>query len=221
MDFFQFNRSFQDIMAQNKIWDILEQSEVPKVYPKNQIIYLQGETAEKFYYLKKGSVKIFLSSENGTEKTLTLLEHGDLFGEAAFFDGLPRVSSAKTLEKSEILTIGAATLLDCFSREPMLAMKMLQFLARTIRMLSAQVDGMTFLQADKRIALLLLQQAEKSQETPPVIPITQEELGSLAGCTRVTVSRALNDFVQQGWIVTKYRRVVLTDRNALAKFAIS
>ena len=185
------------------------------------MIYFQGDLAERFYYLKKGSVKIFLSSESGMEKTLAVLKPGDVFGEAAFFDGLPRVSSAKTMEKSEIVSIDRPTLLDHFRRNPDLALHLLTFLSRRVRMLSAQVDTMTFLQADQRLAQLLLQTAERSGNGEQVVHATHEELGSLVGVSRVTVSKILNDFVRKGWVETRYRSLVLLDKSALRGFAFA
>lgn len=200
-------------------WNVLEQSQPAKSYPKGRMIYLQGEQADGFFYLKTGRVKIFLSSESGMEKTLTVLEKGNIFGEAAFFDGMPRVSSAKTLAKSEIVAVTRASLLSSFSKDPELAMSLLEYLAQTIRMLSAQVDSMAFLQADKRIARLLLQLSSESPASP--IPCTHEDLGSLAGTSRVTVSRALNSFQKSGWIQTGYKAVAVQDRDALESFASS
>ena len=57
------------------------------------LIYLQGTEATCFYYLKKGKVKSFIQSEDGAERTLNLYQQGSIFGEASFFDELPRVSS--------------------------------------------------------------------------------------------------------------------------------
>ena len=54
-------------------------------------IYLQGGEPTCFYFLKEGRVKSFIQSEDGAEKVLTVFEQGSLFGEAAFFDRLPRV----------------------------------------------------------------------------------------------------------------------------------
>ena len=102
-----------------------------------KMIYLQEETAIRFYYLKKGRVKIFLSSPDGLEKTLAVLQPGSLFGEASFFDGKPRVSSAKTLEKSEILSIDRTGLEHCFRQDPQLAFHLLRHLSGTIRMIDA------------------------------------------------------------------------------------
>lgn len=194
-------------------WGVLEKSHTPHTYPKNKMIYWQEAPAGEFYYLKSGSVKIFLSSENGMEKTLTVLKSGSIFGEAAFFDGLPRVSSAKTLVESEIITVTRQSLMDCFRREPQLAMNLLMYLSQTIRMLSAQVDTMTFLQADRRIAQLLLKLAANG-----TVSATHDDIAGLAGVSRVTVSRILNRFAQNGWIAPHYREVQILNEAGLKKF---
>lgn len=203
---------------QQNLWEKL--AHTPKIYAKNEMIYLQGEYAESFYYLKKGRVKIFLSSENGGEKTITVLEKENIFGEAAFFDGLPRMSSAKALVKSEIIAINHRTLPDYFRREPSLAINMLQFLSRRVRLLSTQLDHMTFLQADKRIAQLLVGLASETGEGQPIV-CTHEEIGSLVGTSRVTVSKILSGFAKRGWIRTQYHGITIQNKKALSNFAFS
>ena len=198
-------------------WSVLENAQPPKLYEKDSMIYFQGEKASYFYYLKKGSVKIFLSSPDGMEKTLRLLDRG-IFGEASFFDRLPRVSSAKTLEPSEIVVISRKTLMACFKKEPELAMNLLQYLAETVRMLSSQVDSMAFLQADRRIARLLSDLSEPGKDGS-VVHCTHEEIGNLAGVSRVTVIRVLDGFSAKGWLETRYRSIVIRDQKALFAFA--
>ena len=202
-----------DSFAPEKKWDVLEKFHTSHTYPKNKMIYWQEAPASEFYYLKSGSIKIFLSSDTGMEKTLTVLEDGSIFGEAAFFDGLPRVSSAKTLVKSEIITVTRQSLMDCFRREPQLAMNLLMYLSQTIRMLSAQVDTMTFLQADQRIARLILKLAVNG-----TVHATHEDLAGLAGVSRVTVSRILNRFTQNGWTAPRYREVKILNEAGLSNF---
>ena len=196
-------------------WDVLEKFHTPHTYLNNKMVYWQEAPANEFYYLKTGSVKIFLSSESGMEKTLTVLGSGSIFGEAAFFDGLPRVSSAKTLAKSEIITVTRQSLMDCIRQEPQLAMNLLTYLSQTIRMLSSQVDTMTFLQADQRLARLLLKLAAATGST---VHATHEDLAGLAGVSRVTVSRVLNIFAQNGWTESRYREIKILDETGLRKF---
>ena len=214
MDYFDKFSAAEPHLSQ-KIWEILEQGRQPNLYGKGQLVYQQGELAEQFYYLKSGRVNIFLSSENGDEKTLSILEAGNIFGEASFFDGLPRMSSAKTIVKSSIFPVNRAILMKCFREKPELAMHLLQYLAKTVRMLSTQLNHMTFLQADQRLAQILLRMSGPSRK----ILCTQEDLGRMAGLSRVTVSRTLNDFVRRGWISTGYRSLFLRDIAGLSSFA--
>lgn len=208
----------QGLNLKEGLWRVFETIQAPRVYAKGEMVYLQGERADCLYYLKAGRVKIFLSSENGMEKTLTILHCGSLFGEAAFLDRLPRMSSARTLIRSEIIAVDRPHLMRYFSEQPALAMNLLEYLARTVRMLSAQVDHMTFLQADQRIAQLLLNLTAGEEH---VVRCTHEELAGLAGTSRVTVSKALGEFVRKGWIATRYREVGILDRDALRQFAFA
>lgn len=189
------------------------------LYAKNQMVYFQGEKADRFYYIQRGRVRIFLSSPNGTEKTLALREGGEVFGEAAFFDGLARVSSARTMEKSEIIPVGSPALITAFQQEPQLAMKLLRHLANNVRMLSAQLDAMAFLQAEKRIAQILVRLSSTKGDGSGTVCLTQEELGDLAGVTRVTASRALAKLRRLGLITTQYRIICLPDVGALDRYA--
>lgn len=203
-------------------WRFLEETQPVKLYGANQLIYLQEETAERFYYLKSGRARIFLSSPEGAEKTLAIAQSGSLLGEASFFSGSPRVSSAKTIEKSQIIAIDQPILLESFRKRPELALELCRYLSGTIRMLSAQVDSMTFQQADQRLAELLLQLSRRevsSVQGPRTVRATHEELASLAGVSRVTVSRVLAAFAGRGWISTGYGSISLLNPQKLESFS--
>lgn len=189
-----------------------------KEYAKNQSIYRQGDHADCFYYIKKGQAKVFLTSPDGMEKTLKVVNSGNILGDAAFFDKEPRVSSAKAVTKAEIISINHKMLMNLFSQHPMLAMEILTLQAKTIRLLSNQIDNMTFMQADSRIAQLLLQsyQTKNGENT---VTLTHEEIGHIVGVSRVTVSKLLNTFRKDGLIRTQYRSIILTDLAALQTIA--
>lgn len=200
----------------NDSWKILETLAPTLVYQKGSAVYWQGDTAERLYYLKKGSVKIYMTSENGAEKTLRIQSDGGVFGEAAFFDLQPRVSSAKVLEKSEIVAISREILSAHIQKHPEFAFSLMQALSERVRLLTAQVDSMAFLQADKRIARFLV---EAVQDRPPHICCTDEELGARVGASRVTVNRILRRFARLGWVETRYREIFILRLDALADFS--
>lgn len=189
-----------------------------KQYPKNTPLYFQGEQAECFYYLKKGNVKIFCTSIDGLQQTLSIVGSGSILGEAAFFDRMPRVSSAQTISPCIIVAITHKQLEDAFAQSPKLAMYLLQVQAHSIRMLSSQMSGMIFTKADCRIANQLLQ-SQTNFNGKIIVNLTHEEIGNLVGVSRVTVSKILKEFASKNIIETAYRYIVISDIEKLEEIA--
>lgn len=177
---------------------------VMRVFWQKEMIYTQEEAANWCYYLKKGKVKIFVSSEDGMEKTLAIYKENTLFGEAAFFDGYPRTTSAMALEESEVLIISKDNILQCFQKEPMFAWSIMRSLSQTIRLLSTQINQMSFLSAKKRLLQFLLSEYRMGNT---IIRHTQEEIGGLIGVSRVTISREINELKKLGVLEVQYGKL--------------
>lgn len=193
------------------IWSILAEGQKIRVYRAGQMIYLQGTHPEHFYYLVSGSARSFISTQSGEERVLTIHRPGDLMGEASFFDGCPRVTSATALTESRVVAIDRNRLNEVLNQHPELAFPMLQYLARTVRMLSAHVDNAT-LPANQRIARYLL-------SIPAGSACTHESIGQAVGTSRVTVSRVLGMYARQGLVRLSYRCVKILDREKLEAIA--
>ncbi|MHB8074058.1 Crp/Fnr family transcriptional regulator [Desulfosporosinus fructosivorans] len=186
-----------------------------QAFKKNQIIYRQGEIAKSFCYLKSGQVQIFVNSSDGLEKIFTTYKKETIFGEASFFDGFPRMSSAKTLLDSDIIMIDKADIMLYFQKKPFLALNLIELLSQKVRMLSNEIDNISFLSAEKRIAQYLF---NINLDTNCSIACTHEDIGKAVGVSRVTVSRVFIKFSKYGWIDTKYKKIVILDKDALLKF---
>ncbi len=146
-------------------WNLLAEGRPPRRYRAGQLVYLQGARPDCFYYLASGSVRSFISTPSGEERVLAVHQAGDLMGEASFFDGCPRVTSAMALEDCRILAISRAQLDAAFQRHPELALPMLQHLARTVRTLSGHVESSS-LPARQRVARWLLAQPPEGTILP-------------------------------------------------------
>ena len=193
------------------IWAPFARRRAPIRCSPGFLIYLQWTEATCFYYLKEGRVKSFIQSEDGAERVLNLYEAGSLFGEASFFDELPRVSSAVALTSCQLVPIDRELVTQEIARNPELALAMMKYLARTVRLLSSQVDQMAFRPARWRVAWYLLSHAPEGG----AIPCTQEDIAAAVSVSRVTVSRILNDFARRGWVELGYRSLTLREPNAL------
>ena len=196
-------------------WNLLAEGRSPRKYRAGQMVYLQGTRPECFYYLVSGSVRSFISSVSGEERVLAVHRAGDLMGEASFFDGCPRVTSAMAVEDCQILAVGRAQLDAAFQHHPELALPMLQYLARTVRMLSGHV-GAASLPARQRVARWLLDQPRREGG---VLKATHEGVGQAVGLSRVTVSRVLGELAALGLVKLGYRSLTVLDRAGLEALA--
>ncbi len=180
---------------------------LPIKYQKGQLIYLQGQEPEYLYCLVSGTVRTSMASDKGVERLLTTYQAGSIFGEASFFDRMPRVSTATAQTGCEIIRLDHSTVQALFHQHPSLASAVITYLARTVRLLSGHVDTMSFLSAKQRLANLLL----NHPAFPKKIHVTHEDLAAALGVSRVTVSRILGDFSKEGYVKTGYGVIAITD----------
>ena len=197
-------------------WSVLAEGRQPRRHQPGQLIYLQGTQPHCFYYLLSGTARSFISTLSGEERVLTVHRPGDLMGEASFFDQCPRVSSAMAVTQCFTVSVDQRQLNDLFSRRPELALPMLQYLARTVRMLSGHVDSAT-LPARQRVARYLLSLFPARDSAP--LSCTHEEIGQAVGLSRVTVSRVLERLAGEGAVRPGYRAISLLDRALLEQIA--
>lgn len=197
-------------------WEQLAEGRSPRRYNSGQLVYLQGTHPECFYYLVSGSVRSFISTNSGEERVLTIHRTGDLMGEASFFDGCPRVTSAMTLEDCLILPVDRGQLDAAFQHHPELALPMLQHLAKTVRLLSDHV-GAASLPAQQRVARWILAQSPNGSGS---LRATHEGIGQAVGLSRVTVSRVLGELAAQGLLELGYRSITVLEQDKLEKLAV-
>lgn len=198
-------------------WQPLAQGRTPREYAPGQLIYLQGAEPTEFYYLLSGTARSFLSSPEGEERVLALHRGGGLMGEASFFEGCPRVSSAVAVTRCQAVAVTWAALERALEQHPRLAIPMLRYLSHTVGQLSRQVNDLSFRGAEGRLAAQLLREADGAG----LASLTQEELGFRVGVTRVTVARILRRWVAQGWVETGYGAIQIRDGKALQEVSLA
>jgi CRP/FNR family cyclic AMP-dependent transcriptional regulator len=205
----QKNTAFDDTLRTH-----LQQIGTPIRLHRGRIIYLQGQPPQFLYYLVRGQVRSFLLSDDGAERTLALYGAGSVFGEASFFDEEPRMSSAAAVTDCDIVAVSREQILQLFQQKPDMALAMLKYISQTVRLLSDQVDHITFLSADQRLIRTLLSLAEEDN----TLTITQDALADAVGVSRVTVSRCLRRLSAAGLIRTGYGCTEILDRASLARW---
>ena len=73
-------------------------------YNTNQAVFRVGEKSDKMFLIVKGSVGIFLPTNETTIPNFTL-EGNELFGEMGVIENELRSATARCLEESEIISV--------------------------------------------------------------------------------------------------------------------
>ena len=172
-------------------------------YPKNQIVYAQGEPADSVFYIHDGKVKITVLSEQGKEAVVAILGPDEFCGEGCLTGQPLRVATATALTECKIMKLDKGEIVRVLHDEPAFSeMFIAHLLARTIRVEEDLVDQL-FNSSEKRLAraLLLLANFGKEGSPQPIIAkVSQETLAEMIGTTRSRVSQFMNKFRQLGFI---------------------
>ncbi len=76
-------------------------------YPKDYVIFKEGDEGDALYIIKKGRIKVYHAGENDDDfnKEVAEIVEGGFFGEMALISEVPRNASVKTTEESEIFIL--------------------------------------------------------------------------------------------------------------------
>lgn len=161
----------------------------PRNFRTAKDILWQGEVTEGFYLVEHGQVEVTYIDHQGNSIIVHIAGPGEVLGEIEALSGKPCAASCKALADTRLLYCTAAQLLKHIPAE-ILVVNLASVLHDRLLRDNRQRSIDHFLTADQRICLYLLQFTTAAQ---PDLRINQTDLAALAGCSRQTVNRKLNE----------------------------
>jgi CRP/FNR family transcriptional regulator, cyclic AMP receptor protein len=186
---------------------------------KGQFIFLQTDPADKFFILVTGAVSILLDCADGREMVINEMQPGDFFGELGILTGKTRSTSAVAHKNSELLAIPHQAFLSILESEPLFARRILDTVAQRLRNSSQRESALAFMDAQARLARILLLLNELAVEKG-YVTISQDELAHRTGMTRQTVAKTLGKWRRAGWVITGRGHIMLLRHDELAKIEL-
>jgi CRP-like cAMP-binding protein len=116
----------------------MEQGELGRMYSDNEVIFKEGEAGHAMYVIQSGKVRITKRTPSG-EFTIATLQDGDILGEMAIFDRLPRSATAAASGNARILTVDKKKLFQTISKDPTLVFKIIESMSQRIRRLDEEL----------------------------------------------------------------------------------
>lgn len=186
-----------------------------KSYPKGSVILFEDDQGDSLFIVRAGRVKVVLVAEDGREVILGILGPGEHFGELSLIDDEPRSAHVVAMEECSLLVLRREDFKRRVEQEPAVAWSMLLEMSRRLRRADEKIGALVLLDVPGRIAQLLLDAATEADSDYLERPLTHQTIANVIGASRETVSRAMREFVEAGWIATERRRIRITDRSAL------
>jgi len=186
---------------------------------KGQFLFLKSDPADKFYILVTGAVSILLDCADGREMVINEMRPGDFFGELGILTGKTRSTSAVAHKNSELLAFPNQAFLSMLETEPLFARRILDTVAQRLRNSSQRESALAFMDAQARLARILLLLDELAVEKG-YVTISQEELAQRTGLTRQTVAKTLGKWRRAGWVITGRGHIMLLRHDELAKIEL-
>lgn len=176
-----------------------------ELLPKRTTFFDQGDATKVVFLIKTGRVRIARNTADGKEVTVAILGPGDMFGEDALFGGGERTTVATCMEETLICKAHADDLFALLAENSALALNVAQMLNDRLSDASATIEDLAYAKISDRLVNLFERLATEHGRTTGEgtlldLRLTHQEIASIIGSTRETVSLELNQLVRAGQI---------------------
>ena len=178
-------------------------------------IFSKGDPGTSLIAVISGTVKISISSPDGRNAILNLIEAGEIFGEIALLDGLSRTADATANTNCELFVIDRREFIPFVRSQPSLAMKFIELLCARLRWTSDQVEQVILQDLPGRLASALLRLSDKHKSQGRTISITQQEISEMVGMTRESINKQLRAWATRGWVRLEHGAIVVLKPESL------
>jgi CRP/FNR family transcriptional regulator, nitrogen oxide reductase regulator len=187
-------------------------------YEKGEVIFHEGDPADRIHFVHVGRVKI-VKSAGGRDVILEILGPGEPVGAVAVFERRPFPASAIAIEPSGLLSIPEREFFALLENRPEMMRLVLAGLTYRLMMVNKRLADMTG-SAEYRAARLFLTLADRvglPKGESVVIPLTlsRQEIADLIGTTLETAIRLMSRWQKEELVLTEKTGFVIPRVTAL------
>jgi CRP/FNR family cyclic AMP-dependent transcriptional regulator len=160
------------------------------------------EPSTDVYFLLSGEVRVLMRTASGKEVILYEMRPGDLFGELAALDGVPRSANVTALTRGEACVMPASVFKELLFSHQSVAERLFCLMASRIRELNARFMEQTVLDLRHRLYSELLRlstpRQDRSGERVITPPPFHHIVAARIGCRREQITREFTMLTQEG-----------------------
>lgn len=185
---------------------------------RQQVLFRQGEPANRFYVLIEGQVTLTRLLDEGQERLVEVIQPGNSFAEALLFSGVQQYPvTASTSRASTLVSLAGTHYRTLLQEHPGICLSLLAGFSACLHQRLVEIDTLTRANAGRRVARFLCQQQEADQGTVER-RVSKRLVASQLGIQPETFSRILHKLIGTGLITMQQRTIQIMDRPSLLHY---
>ncbi len=188
----------------------------PRRFERNQFLFHAEDSSDGVFLILAGCVAVRLGTESGNVATIAVVGEGECLGEQSLLaDGGRRSATAVALCRVDSLFLSRAALNELRQQDASINYFLASVLDSRLRRVTDRLIEALYTPAPHRVIRRVLELATQFPLEAP-IPLTQDDVASMAGTTRPTVNRALRAAEAAGAVRLTRGAIQVLDTAALA-----
>ncbi|MGG0240424.1 Crp/Fnr family transcriptional regulator [Bacillus rhizoplanae] len=183
-------------LSEEELQPIVDISQL-RIYKAKSFVFMQGDTLDRVFFIHSGKVKIQKTDVTGKEQIVSVLQAGEMFPHAGFFQKGTFPAHAEILETAQLIVTPIADFEKILIQHPELCIKMFKVLGEKIVDLQNRLEEQILHDTYEQIIMLLLRLCKSNgiqmnDKYTLTTPFTNRELANMIGTSRETISRTIN-----------------------------
>jgi len=213
------NNSLFSSLTEEQQQALIDQGDCLK-FNQDENLFIQGDSAEHFYWLATGMVKLYRMAPNGDEKVIEIIRPGQTFAEAIMFMDRQQARfpvSAQMLAKGEVWRFNNRQFLALLNGSSDSCFRMMANMSQKLHSLIKEIDRLTLQTASERVINYLLQELadQATGETALTLTISKQMLAAKLSIKPETLSRTLSKLSKEGFIASHGSQINVINIKAL------
>ena len=179
-----------------------------------------GNECSGVIFVRFGSLRLYMMSEDGRDITLYRLHKGDMcmLSASCVLQTITFDVFVDAEEDSECYVIGGPAFAEVSSRNPQIKIFALETAVSRFSDVMWVMQQILFMSMDKRLAIFLSD--ESARTNSDTIALTHEQIARYIGSAREVVSRMLKYFTSEGIVEVSRKGIKILDKKRLRELTL-
>lgn len=193
-------------------------------FEKGEILFYEGDPPDYLWFIIEGEVKIFKEYASGKSAILGIFGKGSVIAEVAVIDGRPYPATCQAITAGSAAMMIRDDALRIITTNPSVAHRVMTGMGKKLRDITDDLGSMSVQSVIRRLSRFLLKMAEKmgTSEKDGIrleLFLTRNDLAECIGTSFEVVVRCLGRLQNDGIIEVKGKKILIKNRNRLARLA--